>query len=71
MHSIPFYRPMEHVISLASFPGVEEGEEKERLVHTVCTCSTEPVATVFLHVRMYTGDIKTCHVDVPVGILFE
>ena len=25
--------------SLASFPGAEEGEEKECLVHTVCTCA--------------------------------
>ena len=58
-------------LTVALFPGVEEGEEKERLVHTVCACTKEPVATVFVHVRMYTGDIKTCHVDVPVGILFE
>ena len=58
-------------LTVALFPGVEEGEEKERLVHTVCTCSTEPVATVFVHVRMYTGDIETCRIDVPVGILFE
>ena len=25
--------------SVALFPGVEEGEEKERLVHTVCACT--------------------------------
>ena len=24
---------------LASIPGAEEGEEKERLVHTVCACT--------------------------------
>ena len=26
-------------IGIASFPGTEEGEEKERLVHTVCVCA--------------------------------
>ena len=27
-----------YLVPIALFPGVEEGEEKERLVHTVCTC---------------------------------
>ena len=26
-------------VELASFPGAEEGEEKEHLVHTVCACA--------------------------------
>ena len=40
---------------LASFQG-GEGEEKKRLVYTVCAYQEE-VATVFVRVRMYTGDI--------------
>ena len=32
-HSLPFSH------QLASFPGAEEGEERECLVHTVCACA--------------------------------
>ena len=28
-----------YICVLASFPGMEEGEEKECLVHTVCACA--------------------------------
>ena len=38
-------------LTIVLFPGVEDGEEKEHLVHTVCTCTKEPVATVFVHVH--------------------
>ena len=44
---------------LASFPGAE-GEERERLVHTVCACALSPrnsVATVYVSIRTYTGDV--------------
>ena len=40
----------------ASFPDVEEGAEKEHLVHTVVH-ALNFVVTVFLHVCMYTDDI--------------
>ena len=49
-----------HGNKVASFPGAEEWEEKEHLVYTVCTCAQSPqnsVVTVFVRVRMYTGDI--------------
>ena len=45
--------------TLASFPGMEEGEEKERLVYTVYTYTSSPqnsVVTVFVCVHIYTGD---------------
>ena len=60
---------------LALFPGAEEGEKKEHLVHTVCVGTSSPqnyVVTVFVRICMYTGDVINLHsVDVPVGHLFD
>ena len=56
-------------LTVVLFPGVEDGEEKERLVHTVCACTPKNLWRLCLY--MYTGDIKTCRIDVPVDILFE
>ena len=35
--------------AIVSFPGVEEGEEKEHLVHTVCTRQWTHIATIATH----------------------
>ena len=56
-------------LTVVLFPGVEDGEEKEHLVHTVCACTPKNLWRLCLY--MYTGDIKTCRIDVPVDILFE
>ena len=56
-------------LTVVLFPGMEDGEEKERLVHTVCACTPKNLWRLCLY--MYTGDIKTCRIDVPVDILFE
>ena len=60
---------------LALFPGAEEGEKKEHLVHTVCVGTSSPrnsVVTVFVRICMYTGDVINLRgVNVPVGHLFN
>ena len=52
LHSYPVGRFLvKQYIFVASFPGLEEGEEKERLVYTVCTCTYLPrisMSTVFV-----------------------
>ena len=45
---------------LASFSGMEEGEDKERLVHTVCACAELPrnsVAAVLIRICAHTDDV--------------
>ena len=45
---------------LASFSGVEEGEEEEHLVDTACACAELPrnsMAAVLIHVCMQTDDV--------------
>ena len=38
-------KPAVSSVVLISFPGVEEEEEKERLVYTICTCAELEVCT--------------------------
>ena len=61
--------------TLASFPAMEEGEEKECLVYCLCMCLIAEQLLgncVCTTIYVYWWCHKlTCHVNVPVGGLFD